>query len=178
MKKAANTVEILIITALVVLVTVFGYTAFNNQKFQVAKLSDISLSSQKVNLANASPATLNKNIPYNNVETAGNNALSYLNMTPAAFDEGISTITYAALKANVSAEEDDMDVIALANALISALNINCAQLNSESISSSTLSTLVQILNAASDSVKSGSASNYVVSLQEQYITQLGSLLRS
>lgn len=173
MKKANNILEISLILCFVVTISIVTFTIYNNHNLKLSKLSNIQFSSQSINVATASTPTLNKNVPYNRVETAGTNALTYMGVSSSKFDSAVSQITYGQLKA--ASADSTNNIFTLANSLITKLNLGYTPVSSEGVNSSTLSTMIGILNAAVSAIGSSSTDDSVKSLAKTYVTQFESL---
>ncbi|MDD3437665.1 MAG: hypothetical protein PHC64_10990 [Candidatus Gastranaerophilales bacterium] len=174
MRKAVNIVEIALILCLVVVVSIAAMTMYNNQKLRVANLSTVKTTPVNLKTTKWSSDVLSKKVPYDKTETAGTNALTYLGVSEAKFNEAMSKLTYAQLKAAVT--DKNNDIFTLANDLISKLNLGYDKVSLESVTSSTLSTLTGVLNAAVIAINSDRITTPIKTVAKNYVTQVKSLL--
>lgn len=176
MKKAHSLLEIALLLCVVVAVSFAAVSMFNNQKI---KLADMSKSTIPINLNTADEDTLKKPIvdfSFNKIETAGTNALTFLNMTANDYETAMAKITFAQLKQFATGGKDD--IFKLANDLNDSLNLGHRPLFSEKVTTDTLSAFAKILNAAIDAIESDDSAitQDVKDKANNYINQVKSLL--
>jgi hypothetical protein len=183
MKKAHNIFEVALLLCFVVAVSVVAFTMYNNQKIKLADMSKISVKSQAVDstsqvLKMSSPSALKSaQAPaVNNTETAGTNALTYLDMSSSEFEAAVANVTIADLTAAATSNEKE-NIFTLANSLIQQLNLNYAPLNSSLINESTISILTGILNEAVVAATSEDTSANVKTVAENYINSFEALIK-
>lgn len=176
MKRAQSLLEIALLLCFVVTISFAVISMFNNQKI---KLADMSKSTIPVNLKTANGDTLKEpivNSSFNKIETAGTNALEFLNTTANNYETTMAKITFAQLKQFTTGGEDD--IFKLANDLNNSLNLGNKPVFPERVTTDTLSIFTKILNAAVAAVESNDSAitQDVKDKANSYITQVKSLL--
>lgn len=145
MRKAGNLVEMPIILGVVTVVAIGTLLIYNNQSIRMAVSSAINY--RPVNLQTMTQDMAKQIVPYNKVETAGGNALSYYAGTD--FESAITHINYGnledAFKKDPKSNTEGIDTYA--NNLIKIPELSeYKPLTETNITSQTLSDLVGILN--------------------------------
>lgn len=148
MKKGHSIIEVALLLCFIVGISFAAITIYNNQKTDLAYMSKPTV---PVNIKTTTGVNALKepvgNPRYNKIETAGTNALTYLGLTPEAYDAAMAKVTYAQLKSSATGSEDN-NIFTLANKLKRDLGLQCADVSPEKVTAKTLSVFSEILNAA------------------------------
>lgn len=160
--KAQNFIEIALLAAVIVVITISVATIYNNSKTKTAGLSQIKVThgqrdGSSLNLKDASEADLSKKIPFSNsnVDTAG--ALS-VGMSVADLSAAMSNLTYSQLKQAIDSNSGQ-DLLTLANKL-------GANLDAENVNEATLTSLVDTLNGIPETGRTADQQAFVDRFKE------------
>lgn len=190
-KKAQGLIDAALLLAIVVVISLFAFTAFNRSKMNLANMSKVEVNNPNgggngggnknlveviVDIFNMDDNQAEKKIPYYPVEVSG--ALSMLEpqgMTQDQFNSYMSNITYGDVQGYVSLKGAGIygDLKTCTNTLITNLGLSVPPIDYHQTSSATLASFVAVLNA----IASGKANGEELGLVSTFISKFQGLLK-